>query len=198
MPKKDAVSKRLTEEIALAKRIKDGIRDSPPRSLLDLATPDEKEELAASLRLNEKDDPIRNAFKAFGLDHRSIDDGHNLLFHLARVLFPRVRSGPRKKWTAARLCQLLADVAAYKRKHPKAPDPEICGWLHRKSYPDESSDALRRALYDARNPKHNGGLASMAELVAIGATGNWPVDEAATAKAVNWVIENADKVWLRK
>jgi hypothetical protein len=199
MAKKDAVSKRLAEEIALAKRIKEAIKGPPPLSLLDLATPDEKEELAASLRLNEKDDPIRNAFKTFGLDHRSIDDGYNLLFHLARVLFPRGRPGPRKKWTAARLCQLLADVAAYKRKHPKAPDPEICGWLHRSSYRGESSEALRRALQDARNPKHNGGLASMAELVAIRATGNWTIDEAATATAVGWVIENADTVWaLRK
>jgi hypothetical protein len=198
MAKKDAVSKRLAEEIALAKRFKE-TKDLPPSSLLDLATPDEKEELAASLRLNEKDDPIRKAFKVFGLDHRSIDDGHNLLFHLARVLFPRRRPGPRKKWTAPRLCQLLADVAAYKRKHSKASDTAICNWLHRKSYPRESSDALRDALQNARNPKHNGGLASMAELVAISATGNWPIDEAATAKAVSWVIENADKVLgLRK
>ena len=44
MAKKDAVSKRLSDEIALAKRIK----DAPSLSLLGLAglRPDEKEELA--------------------------------------------------------------------------------------------------------------------------------------------------------
>jgi hypothetical protein len=62
MAKKDAVSKWLAEQIALAKRIKDRIKDpsslslldekEKPLSLLDLAKPDEKE--AASLWLDEK------------------------------------------------------------------------------------------------------------------------------------------------
>jgi hypothetical protein len=46
MAKKDAVSKRLAEEIDFAKHIKK--KDSPSFSLLDLASPDEKEKLAAS------------------------------------------------------------------------------------------------------------------------------------------------------
>jgi hypothetical protein len=50
--KDDAVSKRLAEEIALAKRIKE---NPPSHSLLDLATPDQLDELASSLWLNEKD-----------------------------------------------------------------------------------------------------------------------------------------------
>jgi hypothetical protein len=102
MAKKDVVSKRLAEEIALAKRIKDRIKDR----LLDLANPDEKEELAASLWLNEKgprvgdpfvDDPLvgptLDAFKAFGLDHRNNGDWHGLAIHLARVLFQKRRRG---------------------------------------------------------------------------------------------------------
>jgi hypothetical protein len=201
MAKKDAVSKRLVAEIALAKRIKDR---TPSLSLLDLATPDEKERLAASLWVNEKDlfvGPVSDAFKAFGLDHRNIDDCYNLIAHLARVLFARRRPGPRKKWTDEQLCLLLAHVAAHKRKHPKASDWAICDRLHRKTYPSESLEALRRALQDARNPNRNTELAQMADLVARRATGNWTrgLDEAATVKGVSWVLENADKVWeLRK
>ena len=80
MAKKDAVSKRLAEEIALTERIRDGIKNNPPSpGLLDLATPDQRDELAASLWLNEKDPffgPILDAFRAFGLDHRNDGDWH--------------------------------------------------------------------------------------------------------------------------
>jgi hypothetical protein len=202
MAKKDAVSKRLAEEIAFAKRINDRIKDPPSLSLLDLANPDEKEKLAASLWLDEKGPllvaPILEAFKAFGLDHRSIGDWYRLAAHLARVLFARRRPGPSKKWTEERLCLLLADVAAYKRRHPKASDPAICGWLHnKKSYAHVTVEALRRALQDARNPKRNSDLAQVADLVAREVTGNWTRahDEAATVKGVSLVIENADKLW---
>jgi hypothetical protein len=205
--KDDVVSKRLAEEIAFAKRIKDGIKNPPSPSLLDLATPDQLDELAASLWLNEKDPvfgPVSRAFKAFGLDHRNDRDWYNLAVRLARVLFARRQPGPQKKWTAERLYLLLAQVAAYKRKHPKVSDnPEvsdtaICGWLLKKSYKDERLEALRRALQDARNPKRNSELAQLAEVVARSATGNRTraVDEAATVKAVSWVIENADMLWF--
>jgi hypothetical protein len=198
--KDDAVSKRLAEEIALTKLIKDN-RPSP--SLLDLATPDQKEKLAASLWLDEKDPvfgPVIRAFRAFGLDHRNDRDWYNLAGRLARVLFPiRRPGGPRKKWTAERLFLLLAQVASYKRTRPKASDTAICGWLQTKSYKDEKKlEALRRALHDARNPKRNSELAQLADLVARSATGNRTraVDEAATVKAVSWVIENADALWF--
>src|SRR5262245_14701551 len=196
--KDDTVSKRLAEEIALAKSIK----DTPPSpSLLDLATPDQLDELAASLWLNEKDPvfgSVSRAFKAFGLDHRNNSDWYSLVARLARVLFPIRRPGlRRKKWTAERLYLLLAGVASYKREHPKAADTDICRWL-KKSYADETLEALRRALHDARNPKRNCELAQLADLVARSATGNRTraVDEAATVKAVSWVIENADALWV--
>ena len=202
MAKKDAVSKRLAEEIDFAKHIKNSKKDSPSSSLLSLASPDEKEKLAASLWSDEKDPllvgPVLAAFKNFGLDHRSSDDWHSLTIHLARVLFARSQLGRSKKWTAERLCQLLANVAAYKRKNPKASDPDICGWLYRnKSYAHESSGALRRALQDARNPKRNSDLAQMADLLARQVTGNWTtaLDETATVWAVSRVIENADQLW---
>ena len=197
--KDDTVSKRLAEEIALAKRIKD---NPPSPSLLDLATPDQLDELAASLWLNEKDPvfgSVSRAFKAFGLDHRNNSDWYSLVARLARVLFPIRRPGlRRKKWTAERLYLLLARVASYKRGRPKAADTDICRWL-KKSYADETLEALRRALHDARNPKRNCELAQLADLVARSATGNRTraVDEAATVKAVSWVIENADMLWFK-
>src|SRR5262245_38893258 len=90
--KDDAVSKRLAEEIALAKRITDGIKNNPPSpGLLDLATPEQRDELAASLWFNEKDPlfgPVSRAFKAFGLDHRNHHDWDRVVACLARVLFP--------------------------------------------------------------------------------------------------------------
>jgi hypothetical protein len=204
MAKKDAVSKRLAEEIDFAKHIKNSKKDSPSFSLLDLASPDEKEKLAASLWSDEKDPllvgPVLAAFKSFGLDHRSSDDWHSLTIHLARVLFATSQLGRSKKWTAERLCQLLADVAAYKRENPKASDLKICGWLygHNKSYAHEkNSEALRRALQDARNPKRNSDLAQRADFLARQVTENWTtaLDETATVWAVSWVIENADKLW---
>ena len=206
MAKKDAVSKRLAEEIDFAKHIKNSKKDSPSFSLLDLASPDEKEKLAASLWSDEKDPvlvgPVLAAFKSFGLDHRSSGDWNSLAIHLARVLFTRRRPGPSKKWTAERLCLLLADVAAYKRKNPEASDSEICGWLHRhnKSYAHESSETLRRALQDARNPKRNSDLAQMAGLLARQVTENWTtaLDETATVWAVSRLIEDADERWGRR
>ena len=203
MAKKDAVSKRLAEEIDRAKHIKNSKKGSPSSSLLDLASPDEKEKLAASLWSNEKDPllvgPVLAAFKSFGLDHRSSDDWHSLTIHLARVLFARSQPiGRSKKWTAERLCHLLADVAAYKRKNPKASDPDIRRWLYRhKSYAHETSEALRRALQDARNPKRNSDLAQMADLLARQVTGNWTtaLDETATVWARSRVIEDADQLW---
>jgi hypothetical protein len=196
--KDDTVSKRLAEEIAVAKRIKD---NPPSPSLLDLATPDQLDELAASLWLNEKDPvfgSVTRAFKAFGLDHRNNSDWYSLVARLARVLFPiRRPGGPRKKWTAERLFRLLAQVASYKRTRPKASDTAICSWLL-KSYADETLEALRRALQDARNPKRNSELARLADVVARSATGNRTraLDEAATVKGVSWVIENADVLWI--
>jgi hypothetical protein len=197
--KDDAVSKRLAEEIALTKRIKD---DPPSPSLLDLAAPGQLDELAASVWLNEKDPvfgPVSRAFKTFGLDRRNNGDWYTLVTHLARVLFPVRRPNPRKKWTAARLYLLLAQVASYKRERPTASDTDICRWLLKKSYADdEALGALRRALHDARNPKRNSKLAQLADDMARKATGNWTtaVDEAATVKAVSWVIENADLLWF--
>jgi hypothetical protein len=199
MAKKDAASKRLAREIALAELLK-----KVPPLLEELPAPPAPEELPVLLQLGDGtpdepwhtglgsgrdalERPILDAFKAFGLDHRSLSDWYALVSHLAHVLFPTPgRRGPPRKWTDERLCKLLADVAAYKRKHPTAFDADICRWLHRKSYPDVSSEALRRALQDARNPKHNNELAGM---VSIGQRRLGP------HVTVSWVIARADELW---
>src|SRR5262245_37103984 len=116
---------------------------------------DEKEELAASLWLDEKHPLVGcsalDAFKAFGLDYRSNYDWYRLVIHLARVVFPKPHpaGGPRK-WPDKRLCRLLAHVAAAKRKNPDATDTAICKGLE-KSW-SVSGVTLRRVLQDARNP----------------------------------------------
>src|SRR5262249_11843311 len=143
--------------------------------------------------------PLHDAFKAFGLDHRNDGDWHSLALHLARVLFARGQPGRQKKWTDGQLFLLLAQVASYKRQRPKASDADICRWLHRKGYfSDVSSEALRRALQDARNPKRNSKLAHMADSLARAATRNWTgaLDEATIAKWVSQVIENANVLWV--
>ena len=212
MAKKDAVSKRLAEEIPLAKRIKERIKDSPSLSLLDLATPDQKKELAASLWLDEKNPflgPTLDAFKIFGLDHRSNDDWYRLVIHLARVVFPKPHPvGQPRKWSNERLCRLLADVAAAKRKNPDANDTAICKGLE-KSW-SVSGATLRRQLQYARNPTLNGELASMALALmtpqmlrgtaARAATKDEADDKNVQSKvfraAVRKVIEEADKFWV--
>jgi hypothetical protein len=152
--KDDAVSKRLAEEIALAKRITDGIKNNPPHGLLDLASPDQRDDLAASLWLNEKDPvfgSVTRAFKAFSVDHRNHSDWYSLVARLARVLFPMRR--PRgKKWTAERLFLLVAQVASYKRKHPNASDPAICRWLLLGAMLVSVLRPIGRLITDPRSP----------------------------------------------
>src|SRR5262245_45347760 len=124
-------------------------------------------------------------------------DSNTIRSSSLRDYTPRRRHGRRKKWTAERLFLLLAQVASYKRTHPKASDTAICHWLLR-SYADEKLEALRRALHDARNPKRNSELAWLADLMARSATKNRTraLDEAATVKGVSQVIENADVFWV--
>jgi hypothetical protein len=202
MAKKDAASKRLAKEIAFAKFLKEKPFFPPeelpappaPLELIALlepwpASPGSHASLGSYGRdAPEKPmSPILGAFKAFGLDHRSLSDWYALVSHLTHVLFPT--PGPRgakRKWTDERLCQLLADVASYKRRHPKASDADICRWLRRKSYPDVTSEAVRRALQDARNPKHN---AELARVVSIAQRRLGP------DVTVNWVIARADELW---
>jgi hypothetical protein len=203
MAKKDAVSKRLAREIALAELLKKAppfftleelpaLEELPVLLLLGDGTPDEPWHAGLSCTRGASERPILEAFKAFGLDHRNVSGWYALVSHLAHVLFPTPRPrGARRKWTNERLCKLLADVAAYKRERPKAFDVDICRWLHRKSYRDGiSSEALRRALQDARNPKRNSELARVVSILQ---------HRLGPDVTVSWVIARADELWgLRK
>jgi DNA helicase-2/ATP-dependent DNA helicase PcrA len=85
MAKKDnTVSKRLAEEIALAKRIKD---NPPSPSLLDLATPDQLDELAASLWFTPA---VRTRFMGGWRQHREIY-GYTLPSELPHALLNALR-----------------------------------------------------------------------------------------------------------
>jgi len=211
MAKKDAASKRLAEEIALAELIK---KVPPLFTLEELPAPPAPEELPALLKLGvpglgsyereAAEKPILDAFKAFGLDHRNLSDWRALVFHLARVLFstPRPPGAPRK-WPGERLCQLLADVAAEKRKRPNASDNVICKCLE-KRYQPLSAARLRRKLQDARNPARNQVLAT-----ALAVVGPQILEEARAmheswteadekklrSTVIRWAIENADELW---
>jgi hypothetical protein len=208
MATKDAVSKRLAEEKALAELLKKNplftqedlfaARPAPEG----LPAPPAPEELPALLQLGgpwppslglggdvaERDAaerPILDAFKAFGLDHRSLSDWYSLVSHLAHVLFPTPRPrGASRKWTDERLCKLLADVAAYKRKKPEASDLAICRWLRKKW--SEKPETLRRILQNARNPKHNTELARTVSILQR---------RLRPDVTVSWVIARADKLW---
>jgi len=178
MAKKDAVSKRLALEIAVAKRIKKWREETPKK------VPEETQERPAGLgsafalpggsqpdgtsrlvpeylQLHESaiwDRPILKAFKAFDLDPCYLSEWRQLLGHLAYVLFPE--PGAPRKWTDERLCKLLADVAPYKRKKPEPSDGAICNLLSKKWSKDPAT--LRRVLQDARNPERNDLLARTA------------------------------------
>jgi hypothetical protein len=129
--------------------------------------------------------PIRDAFKTFDLDRRNIGDWYTLVFHLAHVVFPRPRqSGRPRKWNDERLCKLLADVAVLKRKHPKASDTAICGWLKEKW--NETPPRLRRVLLMARNPKHNTALAMVVSILK---------HHPGADVTVSSVIARADEFW---
>jgi hypothetical protein len=161
--RKDGASKRMAFEIAVVKRCKELCEEEGLDGLLGdfglskLGLPEigiHPETLVLGnmswwIEYEPWAKPTLDAFKAFDLDHRRISGWCLLLMHLARVLFPNERrSGRPRKWTDDRLCGLLADVDAYKRKHPKASDTVICKWLE-KRYP-VSASRLRRALHDAR------------------------------------------------
>jgi hypothetical protein len=206
MAKKGGVSKRLALEIALAKRIKKARAESAkkvpeatqerpaglgsPFALLDESQPDGTSRwclVPEYLQLEENaiwDRPILKAFKALNLDPCYLSEWRQLLFHLAYVLFPE--PGAPRKWTDERLCRLLADVATYKRKHPKASDTAICNWLEKK-WPNKSV-RLRRILQNARNPKHNTELARVVSILQR---------RLGPDVTVSWVIARADELWAR-
>jgi hypothetical protein len=235
MPRKDGPSRRLAEEIAIAKRIKEAREEAPKKALEE--TQQMPTSLAGALKLLGEsrpygiapwgviapefpeldetaawDRPILNAFKAFDLDPHNLSNWRQLLGHLAYVLF--AEPGAPRKWPDQRLCLLLADVAAYKRKNPETSDTAICIWLHKKKKWKNIPSRLRRVLQDARDPARNGKLERIAydlmtqqmlreAATALGLTPGAPWSETEVKNwkskvkrlAVGKAIEEADKLW---
>jgi hypothetical protein len=61
--------------------------------------------------------PVRDAFRAFGLDPGNPVHWEQLVHHLAAVHFGRDAGAP-KYWTSSRLCRLAADFAKAKFTNP--------------------------------------------------------------------------------
>jgi hypothetical protein len=117
-------------------------------------------------RLNPDTDPKRNAalraaFTAFDLDPSKPEHWRVLLALFAEAYFVSRRPrGGTKHWSGSRLCQLLADFAAIKKKkgNQKLPDGKICEHL-KTDFPNRyrgvKAVTLRRKLQDARDPDKN-------------------------------------------
>jgi hypothetical protein len=109
-------------------------------------------------------DPTNAAFDAFGLDPTTPNHRDFLLALLASVHFDGSRGpGQPRKWDEDKLCQLLADIATIKQKHPDKKENELCGKLKENApfkdrYRQYSAETIRRKLQDARNPEHNDAL----------------------------------------
>lgn len=130
-----------------------------------------------ALQLDELDQPLNKAFKAFDLDPRNPFHWRKLLAYFAEAHFgsKRLKRGANKVWSDDRLCQLLSDFDQVKSRRMLVPgstisDLEVCSWLKRhptlcKRYQKVSANTLLRNLQRARNPNENGLLAELATTV---------------------------------
>jgi hypothetical protein len=104
---------------------------------------------------------LKAAFDTFRLDPTSPNHWRRLLALFAGIHFDSGRGrGNPKQWDEMRLCQLLADFAAVKLKHPKKKDKELRGEIKKdvrfkKRYGKLSAETIRKKLQHARDPKHN-------------------------------------------
>src|SRR5215472_9084867 len=121
MAKKDGASKRLAAWIASQKQLK---REPTFDDLVaKLNEPVDARGKVADLVLQIEPDawwakPLRAAFTAFNGDPKDPFEWKHLLICFADAYFGRGEPGRAKRWTAERLCQLLADVAAAKAANP--------------------------------------------------------------------------------
>ncbi|HEX9321859.1 MAG TPA: hypothetical protein VF913_07025 [Xanthobacteraceae bacterium] len=106
------------------------------------------------------------AFTQFGLDRNDASHHRLLTKLLALVVFPQKKGGRKKSWTDERYCRLLSDVNQTCDQY-QCNDSEACRLLIEKSlfdgrYKGMKLGTLRRCLQNAKNPKHNPMLDTMA------------------------------------
>jgi hypothetical protein len=165
---------------------------------------------ALLLNLGEPDEPIREAFDAFGYDPNNPFDWRKLMWHFAFAHFPPARKkGAPKRWNDRRWCQLLSDFGAVKASHPNAFETQICNNIKKRfrdRYSSVTAATLRKNLQYARNPNHNQKLAGIRDLIAIelrglaiaqlGESGS-PDAGAFNQTATDLAIEHLESAWER-
>jgi hypothetical protein len=119
MPEKDGPAKRVEAWIACAKRDTWQPAAPVPDAFLKSVTIPAEGPFAHSQIWQ----PIRDAFKAFGLDVEHPGDWQRLLYCLAEAHFGERRGNP-KAWDENRLCRLRIDFLATKRDNPSKSDEE--------------------------------------------------------------------------
>jgi hypothetical protein len=125
-----------------------------------------------SMRLNRDiaDWPIVEAFRKAGLDDKTPLHWRMLMTFFCWSHFPPERSvGPRTFWSTEKYCRLLQEVHRAKPKsQPTRWENAACirvsnkGIFKHKKKP-LSASALRRALPEARDPKHNYALSRLVD-----------------------------------
>jgi hypothetical protein len=116
------------------------------------------------------DGPILQAFHKANLDPKNPLSWRVLMMIFCWSHFPPKRSvGDSTSWTSELYCQLLREIHKLKPQHQSARwESAACERLSkkmifkRKNRP-QSGPALRRALLEARDPKHNAALSSLVE-----------------------------------
>jgi hypothetical protein len=122
--------------------------------------------MALEVSDTETDMPIRTAFRKAGLDETNPLHWRILIWMFARAHFgPKPKLGTPQIWTADRYCELLYDFAQVKSRSSHLTDSAVCRvLLTKKSYGRPGKqiklDRLRKALREARSPKHNDFIAT--------------------------------------
>jgi hypothetical protein len=179
MRKNDQLSKRLANAIAISKKpggfhsyLWPHVREKkPPSGFKGIALP-----ATGSFRWEFAWRPVRDAFRAFGLNPGNPAHWEQLIHHLAAVHFGRDAGAPRL-WTSSRLCRLAVDFANAKAAHPGKSETALCKLLvtgGRYSNPA----GIRRILPEARK-----------ELAGIIAQYKTCAPPAYAKKIERWIIE---------
>jgi hypothetical protein len=136
MRKKDELSKRLANAIAISKKsggfdsylwphVRDDYAEEVERQIKGNSPPSDVSKTFKGITIPATGNfsfecawrPVRDAFQKFGLDPGNPAHWEQLLHHLAAIHFGRDAGAPRY-WTTSRLCRLAVDFAKAKAANP--------------------------------------------------------------------------------